>query len=121
MHDPILDNPFPACVFRRANAPLVGRPATTRIPRAPVNQVAPLRITLHGKKECFNIALRIMRGNKSNEFPDMGYQLIKDWPWTHPEYFFDIPVVLNNIVKIEIDPSGRLADTNLTNNIWRKE
>lgn len=71
-----------------------------------------------GKKEVFNAALRIMRGNKSQEAKDIKQYNIADWPWTHPEYEFKIKAPLKDIKSVEIDPSGRLADLNRENNIF---
>lgn len=71
-----------------------------------------------GSQEYFNIALRMMRGNKPQEFADLKYSTLVDWPWTHPEYSFTIPVSPDKIESIVIDPSGRMADTDLSNNIW---
>ncbi|MCB0634719.1 MAG: M1 family peptidase, partial [Lewinella sp.] len=72
-----------------------------------------------GTQEYFNIALRIMRGNKPQEFPDIKYTVLADWPWTHPEYEFVIPVSMDQVEKIEIDPSGRMADADRSNNNWQ--
>jgi hypothetical protein len=74
-----------------------------------------------GSQEYFNIALRMMRGNKPNEFADVKYTILADWPWTHPEYEFVIPSSMDNVEKIEIDPSGRLADADRSNNNWQPE
>lgn len=71
-----------------------------------------------GSEEYFNIALRMMRGNKPQEMADAKYDTLEDWPWTHPEYSFEIPVSPDKISKIEIDPSHRMADVDLSNNVW---
>jgi hypothetical protein len=71
-----------------------------------------------GTQEYFNIALRMMRGNKPQEVADIKYSTLLDWPWTHPEYSFELPVSVDKIKKIEIDPSGRMADVDLDNNVW---
>jgi hypothetical protein len=42
--------------------------------------------------------------------------LLPDWPWTHPTYEFELPLDPEEIVSIEIDPSGRMVDTNRENN-----
>lgn len=73
-----------------------------------------------GTEELFNIALRMMRGNKPSETEGLKYTILEDWPWTHPEYSFELPVSPDKISKIEIDPSGRLVDVDLSNNIWEK-
>jgi hypothetical protein len=71
-----------------------------------------------GKKELYHTALRIMRGNKLQESADLKQINLPDWPWTHPEFEFSIPVSLKKIQKIEIDPSKRMADVNSENNIF---
>ncbi len=69
-----------------------------------------------GTSEVLNIPLSIMRGNKPNENPGEKYTMLEGWHWTHPEYSFDLPVKRADITKVEIDPTGRLADTNRKNN-----
>lgn len=71
-----------------------------------------------GTQEYFNIALRMMRGNKPQEVAEIKYSTLLDWPWTHPDYNFELPVSVDKIKKIEIDPSGRMADVDLDNNVW---
>ncbi|MBX2877151.1 MAG: M1 family metallopeptidase [Saprospiraceae bacterium] len=71
-----------------------------------------------GTKELYNIPLRIMRGNKPQEDSAIPQKVIEDWPWTHPEYSFNLPVTLDKIDKIEIDPSIRMIDINRENNIY---
>lgn len=74
-----------------------------------------------GTKELYNIPLRIMRGNKPQEDSAIAQKVIEDWPWTHPEYSFNLPVALDKIDKIEIDPSIRMIDVNRENNIYPQE
>lgn len=73
-----------------------------------------------GTAEMFNIALRIMRGNKPQEDAAVKYTLLEDWPWTNPEYEMELPVGKDRISKIQIDPSGRLADVNPGDNTWEQ-
>ncbi len=73
-----------------------------------------------GEPEVFNIPLRIMRGEKKQEFGNMKFSVIEDWPWTNPTYSFEIPVKMKTVEKVEIDPSIRMADVNRENNIWEK-
>jgi hypothetical protein len=68
-----------------------------------------------GSKMLFYIPLGIMRGEKSAE-STIERIILKDWAWTHPEYQFDIDIPYEDIVSIEIDPSGRLADIDRSNN-----
>lgn len=63
-----------------------------------------------------SIPLRIMRGEKTKE-NDIMYKVEGDWPWTHPSYSFSIATE-KSIRKIIVDPSGRLADTDRSNNVY---
>jgi Peptidase family M1 domain len=74
-------------------------------------------VTLNnGKKIVYHIPLDIMRGAKKQEFSNMDYEVLEDWPWTDPTYELSIDIPDSKIEKIEIDPSGRLADVALANN-----
>ncbi len=73
-----------------------------------------------GEQEVFNIPLRIMRGEKPQEFANMKYTVVEDWPWTNPTYTFEIPVKIKKIEKVEIDPTIRMADVDRDNNTWEK-
>ncbi|KAB1065602.1 M1 family metallopeptidase [Salibacter halophilus] len=68
-----------------------------------------------GSTEMYYYPLGIMRGKKSTA---KDYKYLGDWHWTHPENGLEIPMPANKIEKIEIDPSLRLADVDLTNNKW---
>lgn len=69
--------------------------------------------------EYFTIPLRMMRGYKSSE-KGIVYQVLEDWPWTHPNYVLNLPNP-ERIIKIEIDPSRRLMDVERSNNVWVKQ
>ena len=73
-----------------------------------------------GSKEVHYTALRLMRGEKPAETDDPRIQH-PDWPWTHPSYEMSIDRPISDIASIEIDPSGRMADTNRDNNKWEAE
>jgi len=75
-----------------------------------------------GKKEVYYIPLRIMRGEKPNEWSkDVDYNLMEDWPWTHPTYTLELECKLDKIQKIEINPSVNFIDLDRTNNVWPRE
>lgn len=75
-----------------------------------------------GTQENWNIPLDIMRGEKSNENAGSDYRIAeKDWQWTNPTYELVIPVRSKNIVKVQIDPTSRLADLIPDNNTWAKD
>tara|TARA_B100001057_G_scaffold9844_3_gene9279 strand:- start:5731 stop:7515 length:1785 start_codon:yes stop_codon:yes gene_type:complete len=62
----------------------------------------------------YYIPLSIMRGEK-----DLGDNvvLLKDWEWVNEHYEFDIDLSEKKITKIEINPSGKMADVDKTNDI----
>jgi hypothetical protein len=66
----------------------------------------------------YNIPLRIMRGSKKNDMIGDSFKTISDWPWVYEFYEFEVDISLKEITKIQIDPSTRLADIDLENNIW---
>ncbi|MEE9439443.1 MAG: M1 family metallopeptidase [Saprospiraceae bacterium] len=72
-----------------------------------------------GKTEVYYIPLRIMRGEKPNEFgEDIKYQIMDDWPWTHPTYELEIDCKASKIKKIEINPTINFLDLDRTNNVY---
>ncbi len=75
-----------------------------------------LRVTLQdGSVRDYNIALRIMRANKKDDtFKGIN---LPDWPWTHPEYSFELDVDLFDIKSVSIDPFKRTADVDMENNL----
>ena len=75
----------------------------------------PLDIVVHykdGRRETYNIPLRIMRGRKK----EAGLIHAEDWPWTHPKYTLKLPVQQKEIKSIHIDPTERMADVDRENN-----
>lgn len=74
-----------------------------------------------GSIEHHYIPMRIMWGEKENENPDIDRHVAEDWPWVFPEYELTIDRPMEDIVRIEIDPSRRMADINRENNTWMEE
>ncbi len=74
-----------------------------------------------GSVKHFYIPLRIMWGQKENEFPGVERVVAEDWPWVFPEYELTIDRPLNEVTRIEIDPSGRMADVDRSNNVWESK
>ena len=70
-----------------------------------------------GSTELFYIPLRIMRGEKPEEF-EIERTVLEDWPWVQPEYTFTIPAAASAIKSIVIDASQRLADIDYSNNVF---
>jgi hypothetical protein len=71
-----------------------------------------------GSKEMFNIPLVIMRGNKPQENQKVKYTVANDWAWVNQNYELQTN---GTVTKVEIDPSGSLADMDLSNNTWEKK
>ncbi|MFO7744265.1 MAG: M1 family metallopeptidase [Psychroflexus sp.] len=65
-----------------------------------------------GTSETYYIPLRMMRWEK----PNAG-EVVEDWAWAYPTYDLQIPTTQYGIERIEIDPSGYMADVNRDNNI----
>jgi hypothetical protein len=67
-----------------------------------------------GSKKMYNIALRIMRGNKTFEG-----EIVEDWPWTNASYDLQLDVAKEKIAKISIDPGVKMMDVERSNNEWQ--
>jgi hypothetical protein len=75
--------------------------------------------TLKDDIEVYYIPLRIMRGEKPNEWSkDVDFHVLEDWPWTHPTYTVKLHCKLDKIKKIEINPTVNFLDLDRSNNIW---
>lgn len=72
----------------------------------------------NGSKEKYYMPLRIMRGEKPYEDKSMKRIVKSDWPWTYPTYKLVIDRKSSEIAKIQIDPSGIMADINRKNNVY---
>lgn len=74
-----------------------------------------------GSIQHYYIPLRTMWGEKENEFPNVERVVSEDWPWVFPDYELSIDRPMDEIRRIEIDPSQRMADIEKSNNIWTRE
>lgn len=72
-----------------------------------------------GDQEIFYAPLESMRGEKPAE-SKLPRTILPDHRWVDPTYTFEIPEKTKKIAKVEIDPTGRLADVNRENNTWTK-
>ena len=66
------------------------------------------------KSENYYIPLSIMRGEKYNSNDDI--ILLKDWEWVNESYQIDLDIEEKKINKIILDPSGKMADVDKSNN-----
>ena len=71
-----------------------------------------------GSREWHYIPLRIMWGEKENPHPGESWNISEDWPWVFPEYQLSVNRPVDEIARIEIDPSMKMADINRTDNVW---
>ena len=73
-----------------------------------------------GSKELFYAPLRMMHGEKENEYPGVKRSIAKGWDWAYPTFKFTVERPMGQISKIEIDPENWMADTNKDNNVYPK-
>lgn len=71
-----------------------------------------------GTKMGYTIPLQIMRGAKGADLSSINWIVSPDWAWTNPQYSLNLPVKLEDILTVEIDPSERMADIERINNVW---
>ena len=64
--------------------------------------------------DIYYIPLSIMRGEKDNS--NGKFIILEDWEWVNESYQIDLDDSDKKIKKIEINPSGKLADVDKTNN-----
>ncbi len=74
----------------------------------------------NGDKEVFYAPLELMRGEKPAE-DKTERTLLPDHRWVDQTFEFIIPEKAKKVVRVEIDPSGRLADLDRGNNVWERD
>lgn len=67
-------------------------------------------------KEWHHIPLNLMYGVKPAE-DALPRKVYNEWKWTHPEYIITTNRKLTDIIRVEIDPSQRMADVDRKNNV----
>ncbi len=65
--------------------------------------------------QLFYIPLQMMRGQKPVDKPT---QILKDWAWAYPTYTFSIPNKKSAIKSIQLNPTKKMADINVENDIY---
>lgn len=74
----------------------------------------------NGDEVSYYIPLIMMRSEKAKQ--NEGERIVlDDWPWTHPEYEFSLPREISKVKRIIIDPSGKLADIDRSDNRYPKK
>ena len=71
-----------------------------------------------GREQTHTIPLRVMRGQKGQDKHIGNVTTEADWPWVYPTYRLVVDVPMDQIERIEIDPSKRLADVDRSNNFY---
>jgi hypothetical protein len=69
-----------------------------------------------GTSEWHYIPLNLMFGKKPIEKGQEGRKDYEEWKWTHPTYEIQTARRLSDIIKVEIDPTKRMADVEPKNN-----
>ena len=69
-----------------------------------------------GTRELHYVPMYLMFGEKPAESDSIRRTTYDAWKWTHPTYEISTSHKLQDIIKVEIDPSGRLADVNKKDN-----
>ena len=72
----------------------------------------------NGKEETIYLPLVIMRGGKNEESQLPGRSLTQRWPWTNNSIELSIDQSSSPVKALHIDPSGRMADIDRSNNFW---
>ena len=78
----------------------------------------PLDITVtleNGKTKKFYIPLDIMRGEKKEDGYFNDFKIQKPWNWVNKNYILNLGEN-TNMIKVQIDISGRMADVNPSDN-----
>lgn len=73
----------------------------------------------NGDQEIFYAPLEGMRGEKPAE-NKTDRTVLPDHRWVDLSYEFEIPEKMKKVAKVEIDPSHRMADVDMENNVWKK-
>lgn len=69
-----------------------------------------------GSSEWHYVPMYLMFGSKPAEAGQENRKVYESWKWTHPTYSISTTRKLTDVVKVEIDPSQRMADVERKNN-----
>jgi len=70
-----------------------------------------------GTRELHYVPMYLMFGEKAAEDPTIKRKVYEAWKWTHPNFEISSSRKLQDISKVEIDPSQRMADVNRKDNV----
>ena len=72
-----------------------------------------------GSVQYHTIPLDIMRGAKKTD-GNKTFSAAAPWAWVNPSYQLVLDIPFNSVLKVQIDPSGRLADVQPADNSWAR-
>ncbi len=72
----------------------------------------------NGEQTVHYIPLQMMFGEKPALAGVSGWTVEKDWAWARPTYTLTIDAPLEEISQLRIDPTGLMADIDLSNNVF---
>lgn len=75
--------------------------------------------TRDGDTLFYNIPLSLMLGARQETPGGRAWKSLKPWLWTSPGYTFDVPVPIDHVQQVMLDPLNRTGDMDLTNNRMR--
>lgn len=79
-----------------------------------------LTVYVEGTPHYVNIPLVIMHGHKETD-GELEFMTMEPWRWTSPMYEMLLPFPINQISRVVIDESGRLADINPEDNSFPRD
>ncbi|NJC25326.1 M1 family metallopeptidase [Neolewinella antarctica] len=71
-----------------------------------------------GSEMWYYTAPQIMRGTKKKPAYAANWTVLEDWPWTNPTYEFRVDYPKGDIERVEINPTGRMYEDDVENNVW---
>ncbi len=71
----------------------------------------------NGEASLFHIPLSLMLGARKEGLEGRPQTVLPPWLWTAPEYTFGIPVPMDRVRSVTVDPQNRLADKDRDNNV----
>ncbi|MTB51468.1 M1 family metallopeptidase [Lewinella sp. W8] len=74
-----------------------------------------------GSEHWYYTAPRILRATKAQPDYASNWNVLEDWPWTHPTYRFRVQHNLGSVQSVQINPRGRMFEDDVENNSWGEE
>jgi hypothetical protein len=73
----------------------------------------------NGTEKWYYIAPQILRGTKAQPAYAPNWTVLADWPWTNPDYTFELDVKKDDVKSVEVNPTGRMFEDDVDNNEWK--